>query len=187
MEGRRGVAARGRSWRRADTWRLAAAAALVLVATTLLLMDDGVTREQAPGYLGEFVSTWQSDSQHPDGLPVGGVDVVRSLLDEASLSAFQFPGDGRVHNHAVHLLGARAESFGNVRAVNLLYDCCGDLTSVFVLPEAALLALPGGSEAFRVPVDLRVDGVHTRTVVRDGLLIGVVSRHESGLAEQWSG
>jgi anti-sigma factor RsiW len=172
-------------------WRWIAAAALVLVAVTLMFTDNSIPREQAPAYVGHFVSSWESAAARRAAptvpLPAQDAAGVRAMLTQADLSAFEFPGDGRVHDHAVHLLGAREESFDGVRVVNVLYDCCGALTSVFVLQKHALDALPGGYEALRGPADLEVDGVHTHTVERDGLLIGVVSRHASGLAEQWSG
>lgn len=179
------VPGNGRPRRSANTWRWLATAALLLLTVTLVLTDDGVSREEAPEYVGRLVTAWESDVGRRDSLPVQGPDAVRAMLDGASLSAFEFPGDGRVHDHAVHLLGAREESYHGVRAVNVFYDCCGELTSVFVLPEGAV-GFPGGVGALRVPTDLEVEGVQTRTVVRDGLLIGVVSRHASGLAEQWS-
>ncbi len=174
-----------------NRWMLLAAAAVVLLSAMLYVADDGVDRDEAPAYLGSFVSAWESAAEQTAPPQVQGVPAVRGLLDKHAFAAFQFPQSGRVHDHAVKLLGAREESFDGVRAVNLLYDCCGALTSVFVLPTQALDALPDGLEALKVPgsgdgADLEIDGVHTYTVVRDGLLIGVVSRHASGLAGQWA-
>ena len=174
-----------------NRWMLLAAAAVVLVSAMLYVADDGVGRDEAPAYLGRFVSAWESAAETNARPQVQGGDAVRGLLDKHAFAAFRFPQSGRVNDHAVKLLGAREESFDGVRAVNVLYDCCGALTSVFVLPTQALDALPDGLDALENVgesdgTSLQIDGVHTRTVVRDGLLIGVVSRHASGLAVQWA-
>ncbi len=170
----------------ASAWRWVAAAAVLLVAVTLWFADRGAAREDGPDWAGRFVSAWEAAAERRTAPTVVDADGVRAMLAAHAVGQVPFPLTGRVHDHSVELLGAREERFDGVRAVNVLYDCCGVVTSVFVVPVGALDALRGAKALGAEPVDLVVDGVRARGQVRDGALIGVVSRHASGLEFEWA-
>jgi len=176
--------------RRPVFWRWAAAAAIFLAAVGLAIDGwgwgwgggDPITG----GLVEELVVSWEGAAGLDAPATVHGRRKTRSLLNDYSLLTFDLPMDGVIGGHPVSLVGAREESFHGVRAVNVLYDCCGALTSVFVMKQDALDSLPRN---LRKPMDdqLRtLDGVRARTSYRNGLLIGVVSRHPTTLEDHWS-
>lgn len=165
-----------------------AAAALVLVALGLWLQDDG--NQSAPPLAREFAAAYEQYVATPpmsQDLILGGLDTIfsQARFDGLSLPAGGFAGP-EDHPHPIELLGSREMVVAGVRGVNVAYDCCGAITSVLVLPVEGLPSevaeqLPPGAT-----LDLEVGGLKTRAVRRDGLIIGVSSRHSVVLADEIS-
>ena len=70
-----------------------------------------------------------------------------------------------------------------MRAVNLVYDCCGALSSVLVMRRDGLDGFEGGLPPTGFEV---VDGVRAQTLEAGDLYLGVVSRHVTPLENHWS-
>jgi anti-sigma factor RsiW len=188
-----------RNWAGVGRW---AAAALILLSAILYAVSPSEVDQVAPTrWVGELVAAWERSADVGDPTVARGALGTRDLLDAHQLQAFAVRAQATEGGHPIRLLGAREESFHGVRAVNVLYDCCGSLTSVFVMPRKALdslpsdvrPSLPGVSAPGREPEvggrrqESILRGVRTSTWIRDGLYIGVVSRHASALMDLASG
>ena len=166
-------------------WRWLAAAAVALVALGLALHDPGVV--QRDPFLVHAADAWRA--MRDGALPsLSSPEEVRALLQDNGFGDVDLPASGRTTGHPVELLGARLEVLQGVRAVQVAYTCCDVPTSVFLVSEVDLGALP---EALRPPAvrsrltEAEVDGLQARTITAGDVWVGVLGEHHLALADFW--
>lgn len=160
-----------------------AAAALVLVTLGMWLNDPGVARRTVADLSGNLVVAYERAAEAQLADSDLGAEVLTSRLSAPRFAGLTLPESGMAGHHPYHLVGSQELLVEGSRGLSVSYDCCGQLTSVLVLPldelppGLASLVPPGGS------VDLTVGGVQTRAFVERGALIGVASRHSLALGD----
>ncbi len=161
-------------------WRWAAAAAAVLILTAGTFFFLGGDRAELLRQIG---------AAHAD-VVAGRVETQVSLPKPKPVEAFlrkrgfddvHVPQLGMADGHEVELLGAREERFLGMLAVNLMFRCCDQLVSVFVLPAAAAASLPHrlGAEPGSVASVLH-EGFLVETVGRSDTVLAVVTEDTAG-------
>ncbi len=154
--------------------RIAAAAAVLLL-----------------GGLGWFFATWESNelmrdlaSRHGAITTLGAeLDIrteaandVRAFLSEHGLGSVKVPNPRTFKGHAISIIGARQETVLGVMGVNMLFKCCDDVVSVFVLPKSLGESLPEGLQPQDGGVKQgRTGSLSVETLDRDDYMLSVMS------------
>jgi len=151
-------------------WRwVAAAAAVLILAGGAFFLWGGVDRTELLRQIG---------TAHAD-VVAGRVETQVKLLKPKPVEAFlrkrgfadvQLPKLGMQGGHDVELIGAREDRFLGLLAVNLIFRCCDQLVSVFVLPGGSVASLPAGLEG---------EPGEVTSVVHEGFLVEAVARPDA--------
>jgi len=166
--------------RRAVRWRWLATAALLLVSLVLVLQD--VARRDSGPIERQLVTAFRRAPSPVDPAFVLGRDAARTLLGEVGGGRLALPVDGVHDGHDLVLVGAVRQPVGGSPAINVRFECCGQDTSVYVMPAAALR---GASAECRADgTEVVIDGVRAGALLRGDLLIGVVSSHAGVLLDE---